>query len=343
MTSPNPSSPPSSDVANDAASALTEPAPPRATWSEKLPEGPWCPDEWVEHLDAVAPGLRPPDGQYAPVEATGTRATSAHWSLLVASRRGRLHAHRGEHREDAGTTLTFSGGWCAAVADGAGSAKWSRLGSAIATHVATHALREALGHGSAAADALPTAMTHAGTAANNAMRQFAERTGLALRDLRTTLLVAAAHGSRLATLQVGDGAIALLRTDHSALMPHVGDSGEFSGEVTHFLPDDGAVERLGASLVMHDASGFRALLLATDGVEDPWYPLARHATALFEQISRGVDDDNAGAAGVTQGTRGAVLHAPDPVHALMQWLAFEKRGENDDRTLFVAWVSSPSV
>lgn len=343
MTSSNPSPESSSDVASDATSALGESTPTRATWSAKLPEGAWCPEEWLQHLEVVAPGLHAPDGQHEPVEATGTRASSSGWSLVVASRRGRLHAHRGEHREDAGAVVTFAGGWCAAVADGAGSAKWSRLGSAIATQVATHALREALAHGSAPAEALPHAMTRAGEAANDAMRQFAELAGLALRDLRTTLLIAAAHGERLATLQVGDGAIALVRADQTALLPHAGDAGEFSGEVTHFLPDDGAVERLGASLVVHESSAFRALLLASDGVEDPWYPLARHAPALFAQLEVGVDDRNAIAAGVTQGIRGAVLHAPDPVHALMEWLAFEKRGENDDRTLFVAWVSSPSV
>ncbi len=268
---------------------------------------------------------------------------SAHRSLLIGSRRGRLHAHRGEHREDAGVVLTFAGGWCAAVADGAGSARWSRLGSAIATHVASHALRDALAHGRAPADALPAAISHAGESANRAMRRFAELADLSLRDLRTTLLVAAEHASRIATVQVGDGVVTLLGADHTVHLPHSGDAGDFSGEVTHFLPDDGAVERLGASLAVHDASAIHALLLATDGVEDPWYPFSRHAPALFSQMESGVNDTNAGAAGMTQAMRGAVLHAADPVHALMEWLAFEKRGENDDRTLFVAWVSSPSV
>jgi hypothetical protein len=33
-----------------------------------------------------------------------------------------------------------------------------------------------------------------------------------------------------------------------------------------------------------------------------------------------------------------VLGAADPVHALAEWLAFEKRGENDDRTLCLAYT-----
>lgn len=315
----------------------------RATWATKPPEAPWCPAEWLEHLAAVAPGLQPPDATHEPIEATGTRARSATWSLLLASRRGRLHAHRGEHREDAGAMLTFAGGWCAAVADGAGSASWSRLGSAIATHAVTHALRESLLHGSAPASALSDALDQAASAADAAMRRFASSCGLALRDLRTTLLVVVSHGGQLASMQVGDGAMAMLVDNQPLLMPHAGDSGEFSGEVTHFLPDDGAVERLRASRLVHAPRAWSSIIIASDGVDDPWYPFARHAPTLVAQLRDGVRDDNALAAGVTQSMRGPVLGANDPVHALMEWLAFEKRGENDDRTLFVAWVSSPSA
>ena len=322
---------------------MAETPPPRATWSEKPPEGPWCPDEWLGHLDLVAPGLRPPQTQPAPAEATGTCAASADWSLLLAARRGRLHAHRGEHREDAGAILTFAGGWCAAVADGAGSAKWSRIGSAIATHVVLHAVRDALAHGTAPASGLADALRNAGGSAHAAMRRFAELAGIARRDLRTTLLVAVAHAGQIATLQVGDGAIAVLDTAGRATLAHAGDSGDFSGEVTHFLPDDGAVERLVESYAARSARGVSAILVASDGVEDPWYPFARHAPSLMSQLLAGVNDGNASAAGVTPSVRTPVLDAADPVHALMQWLAFEKRGENDDRTLCVAWVPSASV
>ncbi len=324
-------------------SPTIEPAPVRATWSTRAPEGPWCLDEWLPHLDAVAPGLRPPEGTQEPVEATGTRAAAPGWSLLLAARRGRLHAHRGEHREDAGTLLTFSGGWCAAVADGAGSATFSRLGSAIAAHAATHALRDALQHGHAPAASLEQALDVAARAANDAMRRFAQLAGVALRDLRTTLLLVVSHAGRIGSLQVGDGAIALLDRNDRVTLPHPGDSGDFSGEVTHFLPDDGAVERLLASRTVQANADVAGILVASDGVEDPWYPFARNAAPLLAQLRQGVHDANAATAGVTHAMRGPVLDAADPVHSLMEWLAFEKRGENDDRTLFVAWASSPSA
>ena len=74
--------------------------------------------------------------------------------------------------------------------------------------------------------------------------------------------------------------------------------------------------------------------VATDGVEDPWYPFTRHAGPLYTQLLHGVGD-TVSAGGVTSSHRAPVLTAPDPVHALIEWLAFEKRGENDDRTLCV--------
>jgi hypothetical protein len=78
------------------------------------------------------------------------------------------------------------------------------------------------------------------------------------------------------------------------------------------------------------------VLLASDGVEDPWYPLPRHAASLYQQLQQGVSSEHATAAGVSPAHTTTVLNAPDPVRALVEWLSFEKRGENDDRTLCVA-------
>ena len=315
--------------------------PPRPIWTVTVPSAPWCPDEWSVHLDAVAPGLVRPD-QHGPfAEATGMRAARDGWSLLVASRRGRLHAHRGDHRDDAGQVLLFDHGWCSAVADGAGSATYSRLGASIATHVATHAVRDSIRHAlqhEQGDDAQPAMLGRAleagATAANQALRDFAARCGLALRDLRTTLLMAAHHDRRIGLLQVGDGASAWLSTDGTVSQPLSGPITEFSGEVAHFLPDEGAIEQLLQSLVIRDASSCAALILATDGVEDPWYPFTRHAGPLYAQLLHGVRDA-VSLGGVTSSHKAPVLNAPDPVDALIEWLAFEKRGENDDRTLCV--------
>ncbi|HYW32100.1 MAG TPA: PP2C family serine/threonine-protein phosphatase [Gemmatimonas sp.] len=319
--------------------------PARAVWTQLPAEAPWCPPEWAEHLRAVAPAFVAPEGDQGEESTASSIGDAAGWTLASVSRRGRLHAHRGEHREDAAAMLAHPTGWCAAVADGAGSAEYSRIGAALAVHAATTACTSSLrnsasdsGPGAAIQQSatMDTALRAAADAAQRTMADFADRAGIALRVLRTTLLVAVVHGDVLGVLHVGDGAVAFLHADGTATLPTQGHGGDFSGEVAHFLPDDGAHAQLVSSATVSVASNVVGVLLATDGVEDPWYPMSRTAPALFTQLANGVTDDNAAASGVTQPMRGPVLGAPDPLAGLGKWLRFEKRGENDDRTLCVA-------
>lgn len=329
-----------------------EDPPPRATWSVRDAEAPWCPAEWLPHLLEAAPGLIAPGPAAPALEVTGDVARAGAWTLLAAARRGRLHAHRGEHREDAVALATDAAGWCAAVADGAGSAAWSRLGAAIATAVVTGATVRGIAAGAPLRVALETAATET----QAALEQFRARTGLATRDLRTTLLVAAAANGALGTLQVGDGIVVLLLADGSARRAHAGDGGEYSGEVTHFLPDPGALDQLRGSLAVHEAGQVHGVFMASDGIDDPFHPVLRHAAALFAQVAGappGAGAPPATVHGVTAVTTTPAMGAPDPVAALGAWLGFEKRGENDDRTLCVArhaavpwavtWAPSPSA
>lgn len=259
------------------------------------------------------------------------------WQLSTASRRGRLHAHRGEHREDAtAVQLLHGGGWCAAVADGAGSAEHSRIGAALAVFTATHSCAGIFAHLPAEAPPLDALLNVVAAATHEALAGFAELAGIPLRALRTTLLLAVCRDNTIGFAHVGDGGIALLHANGEASIPTAGHGGDFSGEVAHFLPDDGALEAMLASVQLRPAHDVAGVLLVTDGVEDPWYPMLRTAPALFSQLVHGITDDNAGHAGVTQAMRGAVLGGAHPDDAVAQWLGFEKRGENDDRTLFVA-------
>lgn len=268
--------------------------------------------------------------------------------LLVASRRGRLHAHRGAHREDAAAWRVTPAGWCVAVADGAGSAAYSRVGAALATQRAVATVAAAL----AVAGTTPAeALAQGATAAQTALAALAEHAPCAPRDLRTTLLVAAGAGDQVAVMQVGDGAIVCAAPQGGFTQPLAGHAGDFSGEVTHFLPDPGAAEALAASITALPVGGVAALLLATDGVEDPWYPLARSAPALLASLAGATPAPGTLPDGLLLRTvaapAGGILAAPDPAPRLLEWMGFEKRGENDDRTLalvrlpgFRAWPAS---
>ena len=319
MTAPTDETPPT----------VADEPPTRPTWATKPPGVPWCPVEWSTHLSAF-------DRRDAleAVEVATRHVAHGDWQIVAASRRGRLHAHRGEHREDAVAVRATVDGWCGAVADGAGSAPYSRIGALIATQAFCDTFAAATGP-------LEARATASASACYLALRNFAVATGLAPRDLRTTLLAVAVSSQHVVSLHVGDGGLVLRHADGTVLLPHEGDAGEFSGEVMHFLPDDGSEQRLLASVTVRPIAGLQAVLLATDGIEDPWYPLARNAPRLFGSLhSLGTTDAEQirEAIGVQWTWNGSVLGSAAAGTAMGEWLTFEKRGENDDRTLLVAYL-----
>jgi hypothetical protein len=314
-------------------SDATPTAPPRATWTTRDVEVPWCPPEWIAALDTIAPGLSR-ERLADDTESVGQQLLTDGWSLLFGSRRGRLHAHRGDHGEDAGAVATIADGWVAAVADGAGSAPWSRLGSALAVHLIIRSVADALTvpretHGSP----LAAAMRDAAAATQHRLAEFATAVGIAPREMRTTLIVVCCKHREIGVMQVGDGAVALRHRNGTMQHPLAAATGDFSGEVAFFLPDDGALEQLQGSITILPEAEVESVVLATDGVDDPWYPFTRYAGVLIDVLRRGIIDDAVLPPGFSASRRDSVTNAIDPATALLDWLRFEKRGENDDRTL----------
>jgi serine/threonine protein phosphatase PrpC len=251
-----------------------------------------------------------------------------------------LHAHRGEAREDALLLVQAGPLLIAAVADGAGSRPWSRIGSALACRAAVATLTAAA-TAPVDASALSAALGAALRAAEASLCDLAAAQAVEPRDLRTTLLVAvvaqSAAGTLIGAAQIGDGVIAV-ETSAGGVRPLVvGDTGEFAGEVSHFLPDDSAVDRAVQRIVVEPAAGASLLFLCSDGVDDCFYPLPTMGALLVDQLRRGVD---APLDGFAQRACDPVLSAHDPADALAEWLTFEKRGENDDRTMAVLWCDA---
>ncbi len=312
------------------------PPPKPATWTVREPEGVWCPAEFHEALrvavgDHAAAALltRTPQATMAHTSVAHTR--DAEWHVTGASRRGRRHAHVGAFNEDALFVHHASARGVLVVADGAGSSTWSRLGSAITAHVVGASLRDA-------ADLTADTAQHAISSALDAVRAFAAACAIEPRALRTTVIAAAwtplPNGTRVLSTQVGDGALVLAHADGRISRPSAGDSSDWSGEVGCFVPDSETAERATAATVVLDVPDLAAILLATDGVDDPFYPFPKHAPAILGQLVHGANAPLMGLA--TQAESPALLGVSAPAEVLLDWLAFEKRGENDDRTLAVA-------
>lgn len=270
--------------------------------------------------------------------------------IAAASRRGRSHEHAGSFRDDDFYVRHDPAtGWSLMlVADGAGSAPFSREGSRIAVAAAgEHLLANLTGEEGAKLSAVldgwdtdPDATAQsmgtdfhylfhkAGHLAVQAIEQAAKAQGAAVRDYATTLLAAAVKrqgaGTFLATFWMGDGAIAAYGPRGKVRLMGTPDGGEFAGQ-TRFLDraalsDQGFAKRIGLGRY----ADLSAVLLMTDGVSDPRFETDNGLgdparwDALWDALS-------------------PLLEREAPARALAEWLAFFSPGHHDDRTIAILW------
>ncbi len=324
-----------------------EPSAPKAAQFQNLPAtDAWCPPAIAEHF----PELR---AHVYEDNAATERVLPGGWRIVGATKRGRQHAHKATHREDA---LAFNAGaqfTLLCVSDGAGSCPLSRLGSHVATRTVTTRLMEELPKLEKAvtddADKLKTELsaqlTAALVAACQALVEMAAKTKTSAKDYRCTLLTllhwrGEKHELLLAN-QIGDGAILVLNKDKSTRRIGEADSGQFSGEVSCFVPDDNARDKAKRIDFIAPADAVECVLLCTDGIEDPFFPIAKMAGDLFRQLYAGVSEPLKDFK--TQPPQPPILPQESAAGALGQWLEFEKRGENDDRTVLLLHRRPPTV
>lgn len=293
------------------------------------------------------------DPHWKPDVATTT--VRADLLCIAASKRGRSHAQAGRFRDDDHGIVAAAGGWhVAAVADGAGSASFSRVGSETACRTVTADLPALLAEhvdpllpdclaaahkgdaiaGTRLQDGLYRSMAEAGLRAAKAVEQTAAAIACPPVALSTTLVVAVARpvagGWFVAGFSIGDGGAVVLQRDGGALAVSPltePDSGSFAGEtrflsVAAFADAVDVMNRLRFCFVAVPV----AIVAMTDGVSDPKFPTDRAFTdsetwTQFWQddLTATVDLDQADAAAIGQ--------------ALLDWLDFWSPGNHDDRTL----------
>ena len=279
--------------------------------------------------------------------------------IVAASQRGRSHAHEGKPRDD-----HFLLHYCdktewyiIAVADGAGSAKYSREGSRIACETAVAHCKDALSDSSEfenaiqlfsdnsdsqearklVGDKIYSIVGNAALKAHNAIKKEAERKeGAKMKDYATTLLLAICKrfnfGWAVASFWVGDGAMCIYDAEkHTADMLGMPDEGEFAGQ-TRFLTmheifkdTTSFYQRLRFKIY----PDFTALMLMTDGVSDPKFETDANLQstekwdALWNDLAKGgveLTDDN-----------------EKSQEQLLKWLDFWDRGNHDDRTIAILY------
>jgi len=273
--------------------------------------------------------------------------------IAAASRRGRSHEHAGSFRDDDFFIhQDLVTGWSIlVVADGAGSARFSREGARLAAATAGGHLAEALGgelgarmttalagwraDTQAAQQAMGSAFHYlfyeAAARAVQAIEQAAQACEAAPKAYATTLLAAAIKRQEsatfLASFWLGDGAVAAYGPRGTLRLMGTPDGGDFAGQ-TRFLDraalseqgDKGFAKRVGIGYFPE----LSAVLLMTDGVSDPRFETDNGLKdparwdRLWDELR-------------------PVLDGPNPDKALLDWLGFFSPGNHDDRTIALLW------
>ena len=295
--------------------------------------------------------------EYVKVEALADGTTQK--DIVAASKRGRSHAQEAKPRDDHFKMKHMDNGWyIMAVADGAGSAKFSREGSRIACEESVNYCIVQLNNNKEFENAIATYNEQKGDGENDARKIVGDyiykivgtaafkahkaiNAEAAIRNNQpklyaTTLLLTIckkfSFGWFLASFWVGDGAICLYdRKAHTAKILGIPDEGEYAGQ-TRFLtmPEifkDAAslYQRLRFSIV----DDFTALFLMSDGVSDPKFETDANLNnpdkwdALWDDLKEnGVEltDDNEASK-----------------EQLLNWLDFWSPGNHDDRTIAILY------
>lgn len=269
-----------------------------------------------------------PNAPY-PVEhfLTGAMKLPDNWRLIGASRRGKMHAHKGIFREDS-FALGEMGGWhLIVVADGGGSNAYSRVGAKVAAAVGIQTLKEVIEHESPTPPAdlrevCQRALASAITDAWQALKAKAEEMQVAFADLGTTFLAVMYQPAEnlVGVAQIGDGVLAAETEDGDTVVLAEPDVGA-TASVTWFLTSKHWKEWQARVRVMRVDGKLRLLTAMSDGVADDFIPYDQHLSVLFDNIKQ------------------KVLAESQPEDALLAFLNYEKRGSFDDRTLTLIYQS----
>ncbi len=286
--------------------------------------------------------------------------------IVAASQRGRSHAQEGKARDDHFSLFHCddSDWYVIAVADGAGSAIYSRKGSEVACNTVVNHCKSLLSDNPEFESAIReyesnrddatkrTALTkhvidivfNGALKAHEAVKKVAEANESAkLKDFATTLMFAICKkydfGWFIASFWVGDGAMCLFdEKEKTAKLLGTPDEGEFSGQ-TRFLtmPEifrdkDVVAKRLRMAIV----PDFTALFLMSDGISDPMFETDKNLNdyakweEFYDRLKNGFPEDEIGGVDLSDDNE-------DSKDQLLGWLDFWSPGNHDDRTIAILY------
>jgi hypothetical protein len=188
------------------------------------------------------------------------------WSHIAASSQGAAHIAEGVPCQDSHSVIVLGSDsdaiLVASVADGAGSAKHSAIGSALACESILHSATAHFERYRSFAGVQSDDVVSWCEAARAMLEADAASRGVNVRELATTLCAAIVSRNHSLFFQVGDGAIIVKRGGVCGVV-FWPQSGEYANS-TNFLTSNEYRDHLQCCVA---ATGFSDVALLTDGIE----------------------------------------------------------------------------
>lgn len=219
------------------------------------------------------------------------------WMVCAVSVTGTSHLRAGLPCQDSSNYRIVDGSLIAAVADGAGSATMSDVGSALAVETSVCTAERLLyeGHDHSPRPIHETCLKRvvigAVEDARRELREEAQRLDVDIRQLATTLLLVVHTRTILAAAQIGDGAMVLSDGSGAYATFITPQRGEYANQ-TNFLTSTDAMSNLDVRVEHVDGVGDR-LAMFTDGLQNlvldaagrqPTHPILR-SDLLLDTVS----------------------------------------------------------
>lgn len=279
--------------------------------------------------------------------------------IVVASKRGRSHAHEGTFRDDDFLVKSLSSDWAVvAVADGAGSAKFARAGSKFATEYIIQSFDnetflqtlssevDSYFDDQSAGDIklknktfIINSLYKTVKQLNEALSDYATSEEINLKDLHTTLIFCLVKkfdfGYVILSFGVGDCPINVIGKDETDVkLLNILDVGEFSGG-TRFITMSEIFSRpdIAGRFGINCFPDFSKLILMTDGIYDPKFVVESKLENLesWKNFLRDLDGEN------EEKIKVDFVNDQNIEVQLSDWMDFWSKGNHDDRTLAVIY------
>jgi len=303
----------------------------------------------------------PNDTEYSKPDDLSAHSCFGSKKLIIGSKRGRSHAHEAKPRDDDfESNYNKESGWgIIAIADGAGSAKYSRRGSEIACktvieffknvkkeelqdieNVIKNFLSEETDENrKALSDLLSIQLANAALEAHKNIKKEATKREIEIRDFSTTLIFALIkkydNKYLITSFWVGDGGIGIYNKDKNEVaVLGTPDSGEFAGQTRFLTMSEVFAGSVYNRIKLKVVEDFTALILMTDGITDAKFQTDANLNKI-EKWNELWEDLN----GNNQDNVKVDFEKPieETEKDLMNWLDFWSAGNHDDRTIAILY------